>query len=371
MYNDTMNKTLILITAFCIILVFGIAFFFRQNPPISKPLPSTPLISGQSDKPKVEILTTDLEIPWALAFLTDKSILVTGRAGQVRLIRNGRLEANPVASIKVKQTGESGLHGIAIHPNYPNPSYVYLYYTYSANSNNSSNRVSRFSFKENTLIDEQIIVDNIPGAVFHDGGRIKFGPDGYLYITTGDAQNPSLAQDKNSVAGKILRVTDEGKPAPNNPFNNLIYSYGHRNPQGITWDNQGRLWETEHGQSAADELNLIMAGKNYGWPDIRGNQTKQDMETPILQSGSDTWAPGGATFFKGSIFYAGLRGAALYQYVIDTKQLKTHFKGEFGRIRDVVIGPDNMLYITTSNKDGRGNPKNGDDKIIRINANLL
>lgn len=361
-----MSKTSILIIGLSIVLISGIAIFLRQNPPLSKP-PSAPVISGQSTQPKVETLITGLEIPWALAFLPDKNILVTERAGQVRLIKNGSLEKDPIAAIQVKQTGEGGLHGIAVDPNFPNPPFVYLYYTYSSGSNNSLNRVSRFSFKENILTDEQVIVDNIPGAINHDGGRVKFGPDGYLYITTGDAQNPSLSQNKDSLAGKILRVTTEGKFAPNNPFNTLIYSYGHRNPQGITWDNQGRLWETEHGQSAQDELNLIIAGKNYGWPDIRGDQTKQDMERPLLQSGSDTWAPGGAAFFKGSIFYAGLRGTALYQYVIDTKELKTHFKGEFGRIREVVLGPDNMLYITTSNKDGRGNPKADDDKIIRIN----
>ena len=194
-----------------------------------------------------------------------------------------------------------------------------------------------------------------------------------MYITTGDAQNPSLSQNKNSLAGKLLRVTDEGKPAPNNPFNNLVYSYGHRNPQGITWDEDRRLWEVEHGQSATDEINLIEIGKNYGWPGIRGDQKKQGMENPILHSGSDTWAPSGAGYLDGSIFFAGLRGQTLYEGTINGKgvTLTGHLKGELGRIRDVVVGPDNMLYITTSNRDGRGIPDAEDDKIIRVNPNKL
>ncbi len=261
--------------------------------------------------------------------------------------------------INVKQAGESGLHGIAIHPKYPNPPYIYLYYTYSTENDNSQNRVSRFVFDGSTLADEQVIVDKIPGAIFHDGGRIKFGPDGYLYITTGDAQNPSLSQDKNSLAGKILRVSEDGKVE--------AYSYGHRNPQGIAWDYQGRLWETEHGQTATDEINLIEADKNYGWPQIRGDQKRQDMESPILHSGSATWAPAGLAYFNGSLYFGGLRGQALFEYNIETKALKEHLKGNFGRIRDVVLGPDNMLYITTSNRDGRGSPASDDDKIIMIN----
>lgn len=150
-----------------------------------------------------------------------------------------------------------------------------------------------------------------------------------------------------------------------------VYSYGHRNPQGLTWDNQGRLWETEHGQTNTDELNLIEPGKNYGWPDIRGDQTKKGMVTAVLHSGSDTWAPAGAAFYKDSIFFAALRGVTLYQYIIDKKELKKHFVGKFGRIREVVLGPDNTLYITTSNKDGRGKPNIDDDKIIKVNPNLL
>ena len=232
-------------------------------------------------------------------------------------------------------------------------------------------------YKNKTLLNEEIIVDKIPGAPNHNGGRIKFGPDGFLYITTGDAQNPSQAQDKNSLAGKILRLADDGKIPDDNPFGNHVYSYGHRNPQGLTWDNQGRLWATEHGRSGIlsglDEINLIEKGKNYGWPDIQGDEIKVQMESPKIHSGSDTWAPGGAAFLNNSIFFGGLRGQTFYEAKINGEklELKEHFKGEFGRIREVVVGSDKMLYITTSNLDGRGSPKQGDDKIIKINPSKL
>ncbi|MBI2049412.1 PQQ-dependent sugar dehydrogenase [Candidatus Roizmanbacteria bacterium] len=351
----------------------------KESLTTSQPLTDyqTPTDTNQdsSSSPRLSIVAGSLEVPWALAFLPDKSILFTEREGRVRLIdSNGNLNPNPLLVLDdVKQISESGLHGIAIHPNFSGNQSVYLYYTYEGNENQTLNRVVRFKFENNVLSEKTIIVDQIPGAPNHDGGRIKFGPDKLLYITTGDAQNPSLSQNTNSLAGKILRVTDDGKPAPGNPFGNEVLSYGHRNPQGITWDNEGRLWETEHGQSATDELNLIEGGKNYGWPDIRGDQAKDGMEIPILHSGSDTWAPGGAAFINGSIFFAGLRGQTLYEAVINDANvtLKEHFKGELGRIREVVVGPDNMLYITTSNRDGRGNPNADDDKIIRVNPEKL
>jgi len=328
------------------------------------------------DIPLLTVVAENLEVPWAVAFLPDGSILVTERPGRVRLIdKDGQLNPNPVTEIDdVKQIGEGGLHGIALHPNFVNNHFVYVYYTYGQNIIGTQNRVVRFRYEKGTFKEKTIIVDAIPGALFHDGGRIKFGPDKMLYITTGDAQNPSLAQDINSMAGKILRVTDSGRPAPGNPFNNLVYSYGHRNPQGITWDIDGRIWETEHGSSATDELNLIQIGKNYGWPIIQGDEQRAGMETPRLNSGSDTWAPAGLAFINDSLFFAGLRGQALYETVIKNGQvieLKTHFKGELGRIREVVVGPDNMLYITTSNRDGRGNPSPDDDKIIRVNPAKL
>lgn len=308
-------------------------------------------------------------------------MLVTERLGRVRLINsNGQLDPKPGAVFnQVKEIGEGGLLGITLHPNFSSNNFVYFYYTYSGSGDNTFNRVVKMIYKDNKFENEQIIVDRIPGASNHNGGRIKFGPDGNLYITTGDAQNPSQAQDTNSSAGKILRVTDEGKVVLGNPFGNLVYSYGHRNPQGLAWDSKGRLWATEHGRSGVlsgfDELNLIESGKNYGWPTIQGNEKRQGMETPKLNSdGSTTWAPSGAAFAGNSVFFSGLRGQALYEAVIQNSQvveLKEHLVGQYGRLREVVVGPDRMLYITTSNKDGRGNPGSTDDKIIRVNPQKL
>ncbi len=371
-----MPKTALGVKFFFIAIVFlifaaGIFYnFARTNAPNTQKGTSINKKPNQENS-KTEVIATGLQVPWALAFLPDKSILVTERSGSVKQVKpNGDISL--LATIPVKQIGESGLHGVALHPNFEENKFVYLYYTYGQSQDETQNKVVKMKLEKNKLIDETTIVDKIPGAIFHDGGRLKFGPDGFLYITTGDALNPSLAQNKSSLAGKILRVTDEGKPAPGNPFGDLIYSFGHRNPQGITWDDQRRLWEVEHGQSATDELNLIEPGNNYGWPTIRGDQTQTGLITPILQSGNDTWAPAGAAFYNGSIFFGGLRGQALYQIVLGNQiQLKTHFKQEFGRIRDVILGPDNLLYITTSNRDGRGNPNADDDKIIRINPSLL
>lgn len=347
-----------------------------QNSPISSLEPKKAIKPNSSNKnnERTEVITTNLEVVWGIAFLPDGTMLFTERSGRVRMIdTNGNLQTRPIAQINVVQRSESGLHGIAIHPEFESNKFVYLYYTYGSNTNQVLNRVSRYVFENNTLQNEKVIVDAIPGAPNHDGGRIKFGPDNYLYIATGDAQEPSLSQNTNSLAGKILRVTDDGQPPPGNPFNNLVYTYGHRNPQGLAWDEQGQLWETEHGSSATDEFNKLESGANYGWPEIRGDETRSGMKSPILQSGSDTWAPAGMAYHNGSLFFTGLRGQALYEVknANSNPELVTHFKEEFGRIREVVVGPDNMLYIGTSNRDGRGPLFPEDDKIIRVNPSKL
>lgn len=346
-------------------------------------LPSSEELSEYSDlenTPRVSVFATGFDTPWAIAFLPNGDLLVTERRGRVLLVtKEGGVRKEEVATISaVRELSEGGLHGIALHPNFDNNKYVYLYYTYEGLGENTLNRVVRYTFDEGVLKDEKIIVDAIPGASNHDGGRIKFGPDGFLYITTGDAQRPSYAQDTNSLAGKILRVTDDGSPAPGNPFGNMVYSYGHRNPQGITWDKDGQLWETEHGPSGAqtgnDEFNKIEKGKNYGWPKIRGKETHEGMITPIIESTNlETWAPAGLAYMNGKFYFAGLRGQTLYEVIVsgDTVSLKRHLQNEYGRLREVVIGPDQMLYVTTSNRDGRGTPRPGDDKILRINPKKL
>jgi glucose/arabinose dehydrogenase len=318
----------------------------------------------------VEIIAQDLDTPWAIDFLPNGDILVTERMGNVRLIQNGVLQIEPIAKIGgAREIGEGGLLGIAIDPEFENNNYIYLYYTYQEQSGNTLNRVVRMEYKDNKLVNEEIVADAIPGASNHNGGRIKFGPDGNLYIGTGDAQDPSKAQDASSWAGKILRVANG---------NTQVYSLGHRNVQGLAWDKNGQMFASEHGrsgiQSGLDELNLIVPGANYGWPQSQGNKVASGTVGPIKHSGNDTWAPSGMAYLDGSIFFSGLRGQALYEAVLDGNwviEFKEHFKTEFGRIREVVAGPDQMLYITTSNRDGRGNVGSGDDKIIKINPKSL
>ncbi len=375
---------------FITILILGFLIFYFINPNQSTaPSPiSLPTIETKEDGDRMidnkdeGVVAGNLEVPWSLVFLPDGAILVTERPGRVRLIDNkGRLRSGSVLSLEVdkKTNGEGGLHGITLHPEFEKNHFVYLYYTYENDNGQTLNKVTRFVYENNSLVSESTIIDNIPGSIFHDGGRIKFGPDNFLYITTGDAQAPDNAQNLNSLSGKILRIKDDGGIPDDNPFSNAIFSYGHRNPQGIVWDKDGRLWSTEHGRSGIssglDELNLIKSGNNYGWPDIEGDETQNGMQVSKKNSGvSDTWAPASAAYYSGSIFFGGLRGEALYEAVLDgesVKEIKEHYKGQLGRIRDVIIGPDNMLYLTTSNRDGRGKVQQSDDKIIRVNPDNL
>lgn len=339
---------------------------FRTVTEITNNSPSKTITTGDSaDIPISETVITGLDTPWSIVFMPDKGMMITERKGTVRI------NSEVIATIgAVREIGEGGLMGSALDPDFPNNHFVYLYYTYMGTGNDTMNRIVRMTLVDNRLTDEKIIVDSIPGAANHNGGRIKFGPDGYLYATTGDAQAPSRAQDKNSLAGKILKISTSGDTA--------IYSLGHRNPQGLAWDNEGILYATEHGrsgiQSGLDEFNRIESGRNYGWPDIEGNEKRNGMETPVANSGAfSTWAPSGLAYLDGAFYFGGLRGSALYRLIIDGDKIEIseHFKGEFGRIRDVVIGPDNMIYISTSNLDGRGLPKENDDRIIRINPNKL
>lgn len=371
--------------AILVILLILLAIYISKTPPekrkISFPsnnlqtLTRTP--SSELNAPITSIIAENLDTPWGIVFLPDQSLLITERPGTVKRIQNNNITT--IATLpQVREISEGGLLGVTLHPNFASNNYIYFYYTYSSNGGNTLNRVVRMTYANNSLTDEKVIVDQIPGAANHNGGRIKFGPDKLLYVGTGDAQEPSRSQNTKSLAGKILRVTDDGKIPSGNPFNNPVYSYGHRNVQGLAWDNNGNLWATEHGRSGfpsgLDEINLIQAGKNYGWPTIQGDDTQAGMEKPSKHSGATTWAPAGMGFINNSLFFGGLRGEALYEVQLQNGVIRTfkeHLTGEYGRIREVILGPDGMLYISTSNNDGRGNPHNGDDKIIRINPAKL
>lgn len=319
----------------------------------------------------IEEVAIGLNVPWEIAFLPDGGMLVTERPGMLTVLGKSKFSI-PIED--AYEESESGLMGLVLHPDFSENHWIYLYYTSRQNSN-YLNQVVRYKFEGNKISEKKVIIEYIPGFSHHDGGRIAFGPDGYLYITTGDTTNDDIAQDINSLGGKILRLKDDGSVPDGNPFGNAVYSYGHRNPQGLAWDNEGRLWSTEHGPSGDphgyDEVNLIEIGNNYGWPYILGMQTRAGMVAPIINSGiSDTWAPAGMAYWNGRLFFGGLRGEALYEAVIQDDGsliLKRHFENKFGRIRAVVLGPDNYLYISTSNRDGRGNEHQGDDRILKIN----
>ncbi len=340
---------------------------------------SSEMATDKDEGPAIEVVAENLAIPWEVEFLSDGSLLVTERPGElVRIFPDSR---ESVTIDGVEHVGEGGLLGMALHPDYQRNHWLYLYFTTNT-GNGLTNRIERYVFDEdnNSLSGKVVIIEGIPGAQFHDGGRIAFGPDDLLYVATGDAGDQNSAQDTTSLAGKILRLNDDGSPADGNPFGNEVYSYGHRNPQGLAWDSEGRLWSSEHGpsglQTGNDEINLIVAGGNYGWPTIKGQQTREGMISPVIESGSTTtWAPGDAAVVGETVFFAGLRGVSLYSAEINGEQLTnltSHLTGEYGRLRSVVTDlSGEWLYLTTSNTDGRGDPAENDDRLIRVRVSLF
>jgi len=319
-------------------------------------------------KEEIKTIAWGLEIPWEIVFVSEREFLVTERPGRVRMVRDGKLEVKPLAVLEnVAAEGEGGLLGMALDPSYANNGFIYVYYTYR-DGKDLFNRVARFTRRGDELSDEKVIVDRIPGGKVHDGGRIKFGPDGFLYIGTGDAGRAKLAQDLNSLAGKILRVDTEDPTRSVNFYGTLVYSYGHRNVQGLAWDEARQLYATEHGPAGHDEFNFVRPWSNHGWPKVTGDNWEPSLVGPMVQSGNDTWAPSGAVYYKGSVFFGGLRGVAIYEVEIQNAKadLKVHMRDSFGRVRDVVVGPDGYFYILTSNRDGRGIISEGDDRVVRI-----
>lgn len=317
----------------------------------------------------VETLVSDLNTPWGMVLLPDESLLFTQRGGKISLLEHNQLFL--IAQLNVSEESESGLHGIAIDPDFEQTPYIYVYYT----TYDTGNRVSRFLFNahEKTLHNETILLEHIPNARFHDGGRIAFGPDNFLYITTGDATDPGTAQDTSSLAGKILRMHRDGSVPEDNPFGNYVYSYGHRNPQGLAWDSQGNLYASEHGPTRHDEINRIVKGGNYGWPQncdqqrAMNSQIHPETILPLRCFEEFTLAPAGLAWHKNSLYVAGLRGTQIRRLQLENDKIIAEgvFIDNFGRVRDVIIH-DNYLYAATSNRDGRGVPIFSDDRIIRI-----
>jgi len=327
-----------------------------------------------STAPLVEVVAENVTVPWELLFLPDGELLITERPGRVLLLKQG-IE---LAVENISDSGEGGLLGAALHPDFAENNFLYLYQTTKVGVS-TKNQIVRYVLNNNSLEFESIIVDNLPGALYHDGGRIVFGPDGYLYVTVGDALDADAAQDISSFNGTLLKMTAEGEPAPGNPFGSLVYSYGHRNAQGITFDDSGNIWSSEHGRSVGgsgfDEINLIERGGNYGWPDSEGDMVTEGTIAPVRHSTADvTWAPGDLQYFEGSLYMPGLKGQTLYEAVLDGTEIVDwyeHFVGQYGRLRSVRVGPDGLLYVLTSNRDGRGDVSDNDDRIIRINPNEL
>ncbi len=325
---------------------------------------------------------TGLEVPWDMAFDSNGRLFFTERPGRVK-VRETNGEVKTILSLdSVAAVGESGMTGMTLHPDFASNHLFYVYYTYRK-SGNTLNRVSQFTYENGQLAKEKVLIDDIPGGSIHNGGRMRFGPDKKLYVLTGDGGRPEFAQNKSSFAGKVLRVNEDGSVPNDNPFpGSLVFSLGHRNPQGLAWHPlTEELVVTEHGETAHDELNLIKAKGNYGWPQVKKcDSTNPDYTNPLLCSGEDTWAPSGIAAlgtkmwkFRYSFVFAGLRGNLLERVeVVDGKvnSRETILKGDYGRLRAVAVDADGNVYVGTSNKDGRGKPNAGDDRIIKLTPKL-
>ncbi|MFI0485187.1 PQQ-dependent sugar dehydrogenase [Actinomadura sp. 9N215] len=335
-----------------------------HTPPPLSASAAPPGTGGAPGEPRK--VATGLKVPWAMAFLPGGDALVTERdtGNLVRVTPRGQWEQ--VGKVPgVEPGGEGGLMGIAVSPAYATDRLIYLYYTAA-----SDNRVVRVVFDGRRLTAApQPIVTGIPKGFNHNGGRLAFGPDKMLYITTGEVGDEGLSQDKDSLGGKILRVTPDGKPAPGNPFGNRVWTYGHRNVQGLAWDDKGRLYATEFGQNRFDEVNLIEKGKNYGWPDVEGVGDRDGFTDPLLTWSTGEASPSGLAYAGGSLWAAALRGERLWQIPLDdgrTGRPVALHTSEYGRLRAAVTAPDGSIWVATSNHDGRGDPAKEDDRIISV-----
>jgi quinoprotein glucose dehydrogenase len=354
-----------------------------DTPPVTTTPPETTAgdapVRAEGGEPQVEVLARGLQVPWDIAFLPDgEGALVTERPGRVRLIDgDGRLQEQPVAEAEVRDEGEAGLMGIALDPEFADGErYAYMMATVG-----DANQLQRWEWDDGRLERDVVLIDDIPGAPNHDGGTLRFGPDGNLYVPTGDAGKKERSQDNSSLAGKILRLTPDEYRGDSPVAEPEQYTIGHRNPQGLSWQpGSGRLFATEHGPSGwdgpggDDEINIIRAGSNYGWDRVQGEDSEPGLTGPAWLW-SDAVAPSGASFvsregssWTGDLLVATLRGTALRKLDVEGGRITGEEKviDDFGRIRAVVEAPDGSIWITTSNRDDYGQERKGDDRVVRV-----
>jgi glucose/arabinose dehydrogenase len=332
-------------------------------------------LSNLTNTSGVEIIAQGLQAPRSIDISKDGRIFVSEKRGSIRVVDNGTLLTEPVGDIKAENIGDAGLLGLTLHPNFTQNHLFYVYYTYS-NSTGLFNKVLMLKESNNRIIDSKTILDGIPGDDYRDGGRIKFGPDGKLYVSTGDASIPEQSQDLDSLAGKILRTNEDGTIPQDNPFSNSpVYAYGFRNVQGLAWaPNSGALYSSDQGGAGNDEINLISPGKNYGWPheECNSSDDEDNRYTPPLFCFNPSLEPSGIAFafsnklgYQNHLIVATLKGSHLRDIDFDSGSQNTILVG-YGRIIDLVESEDGSIFVLTSNTDGRALPQQGDDKILRL-----
>jgi glucose/arabinose dehydrogenase len=345
-----------------------------DGPTLAAPTVPTPTASGgatstpggEPDLGAPQQVATGLDTPWGLAFLPDGNALVAERdTSRIQQVSPGGGRPRQVYEVPgVDVGGEGGLLGLAVSPNYAQDRWVYAYHTAE-----SDNRIVRFRLDGNAR--PEVVFEGIRKAGNHNGGRIKFGPDGMLYAGTGDAANTASSQDPDSPNGKILRLTPEGDPAPGNPrAGSPVYTLGHRNVQGLAWDSAGRMYAAEFGQNRLDEVNRIEPGRNYGWPEVEGEGDTDGgrYTNPIVTWSTDDASPSGIAIAGDTLYVAALRGERLWTVPLDDGRAgdpRAELRGQYGRLRTVEVAPDGALWVTTSNRDGRGDVRDGDDRILR------
>jgi glucose/arabinose dehydrogenase len=319
----------------------------------------------------VDEAATGLAVPWGLGFLPDGRAVVTERDERTVLLIDPQAPAGSrvtEAGIleEAAPQGEAGLLGVAVSPDFAEDQLLYFYV-----STAEDNRVVRATLDDNDRLGApEVVLDGIPNGFIHDGGRLAFGPDGFLYVSTGETGVGELSQDPASLAGKILRITSDGDPAPGNPDpDSPVWSLGHRNVQGLAFDDQDNLWASEFGASTYDELNLIRPGSNYGWPEVEGRGGSSSFVNPRVVWSTDEASPSGLAYAEGRLWLAALRGTRLWRIDVDGGEVgavRDFFVGDYGRLRTVAVAPDGMLWVTTSNRDGRGDPAETDDRILVV-----